>query len=487
MTKSLRLQLVLWSTLVNAVLLLSIEFGVWATLREVQNRQINDILRLTATQLAADVYVDSSGVSLDLTNTRLTLSQQGILAWFVNGAGQLESTIGLTSQLPIPVVTSNYQDIRIDQDRQIRVYYAEFPDCPMSNAATNAAINDGITKFLTVGATQMPAPAAPVQPQNVTGNCGAVIVGLPLEPLEQTSRTVLIILGVAILGALVFSTTGGLFLANRAFNPIADITAKAKRISHQNLSERLTVKPLPAEVGHLAQTFDDMLDRLQAAFEHEHQFTVDVSHELRTPLSLLKAQLSLALRRPRSVETLTSMMKEMETDVDRMTRLVDAMLTLMRTQSTHVDLMTLDLSEVLDGLVSQLQPLASAKQIQLGLQAPSHALTLGDRDSLVRLFLNLLDNALKYSTEGQIEVCVAPAGTEWQIDVSDTGIGIPPEDLPKLFTRFYRADSPQSREVNGVGLGLSIVQAIVYQHGGRLTVQSQPGHGTTFTVFLPRL
>jgi signal transduction histidine kinase len=314
-----------------------------------------------------------------------------------------------------------------------------------------------------------------------------VIVGLPLEPMEQTSRTLIVILGAASLGALLFSTAGGLFLAHRAFGPISDITAKAKRISHQNLSERLTVKRLPAEVGELARTFDDMLDRLEAAFAHEHQFSVDVSHELRTPLSLLKAQLSLALRRPRSVEDLTAMMKDMEIDVDRMTRLVDGMLSLMRTQSTQVNLLPLDLSDVLDGLVSQLQPVAAGKQIALSLQAPPHALTLGDRDNLVRLFLNLLDNALKYTHEGQIQVCVTPLAADWQIEISDTGIGIAPEDVPKLFTRFYRADSPDARETNGVGLGLSIVEAIIYQHSGRIAVQSQLGRGSTFTVYLPTL
>jgi signal transduction histidine kinase len=180
------------------------------------------------------------------------------------------------------------------------------------------------------------------------------------------------------------------------------------------------------------------------------------------------------------------MINAMNGDVDRLTRLVESMLTLIRTEATHIDFKLVDLSELLSGLVSQMQALADEKQISLTLELPANAQTTGDPDQLVQLFLNLLHNALKYTDKcGQVHVRGLLHDAEWQIEVDDTGIGIAAEHLPDLFERFYRADSSRTRLTGGIGLGLAIAQAIVRQHGGRIVVQSQVGRGSTFSVFLP--
>jgi signal transduction histidine kinase len=281
------------------------------------------------------------------------------------------------------------------------------------------------------------------------------------------------------------AAAGAMFLAGRALAPISTITAQARRIGRANLSARLALPGPRDEVGQLADTFDDMLDRLQAAFEHERQFLADASHELRTPLGLLRMQIDLAQSRPRDAATMTAMVRAMGADVDRMTRLVEAMLALTRLESAQAAPAPVDLYDVLGGLVSQLQPLALDRQITLALDSPTEANVLGDRDRLVQLFLNLLDNALKYTPPGG-QICVrVQRAAGWGIQVADSGPGIPPEHLPHLFDRFYRVDTSRARETGGLGLGLAIAQTIAHQHGGAITVTSAPGQGTTFAVTLP--
>jgi len=441
---TLRFRLVLWSMLVNAVLLLGLGAGLWWGLRQLDSNQIDNTLQLSAAQLSAAVdMVDGRlGVPID---DAATLINRGVFAWVVNSSGELDTTLGRAAKLPLPVLEQNMQELPLDNNSTMRVY--QYP---------------------------------------LHENNAMLIVGMSLEQMEQTSHAVLVILAIAIPSALMISSAGAAFLAGRALAPIAAITAQARRISRENLSERLSLSGPDDEVGQLAQTLDDMLDRLQAAFEHERQFIADASHELRTPLSLLKAQLSLALNRPRDTATLVEMMQAMEGDVDRMTRLVETMLILMRTEAAQIRTMPVDIQDLLKGLVHQWRPIAAQRNIALTLDCPSGALVYGDGDLLLRLFFNLLDNAVKYSAvDGRVQITVVPLNGKWQIDVVDNGVGIAAEHLPRLFDRFYRADSSRARETGGVGLGLAIAQAITRQYGGTISVQSQAGQGSTFSVILP--
>lgn len=440
---TLRVRLVLWSMLVNALLLIAFGSGILLALRQIQYRQLNDMLQLSAAQLAASIDANNGQLTAPPDDVAV-LASRGVFAWVINGVGTVDLTIGQASKRPVPNLESDFQETLDEQGHPIRLY--RYP---------------------------------------LSENSGSIVVGISLQSVQQTLQTVLLILAAIIPLALLVSAAGAIFLAGRALRPIAAITAQAKRISHENLSERLAFNSLD-EVGQLAQTLDTMLDRLQAAFEHESQFIGNVSHELRTPLSMLKAQISLALNRPRDSASLTQMVSAMDGDVDRMARLVERILTLIRTEATPISLVAVNLSDLLSGLISQLQPLAAERQIALTLETPPSVWASGDPDQLIQLFLNLLDNALKYSTaRGRVRVCLTVLRYECQITVSDTGIGIAPEEVSHLFERFYRADPSRTRQTGGVGLGLSIVQAIVQQHHGRIEVQSQPGHGSLFTVFLP--
>ena len=233
-----------------------------------------------------------------------------------------------------------------------------------------------------------------------------------------------------------------------------------------------------------------MLDRLQAAFESEQRFTSDASHELRTPLGLLKAQITLALSRPRDAPALTTMVQAMEGYVDRMTRLVETMLALARTGEPLNQHVRVDLAELLSGLTGQMQDAGGSRRIRFTLDTSSalNASVMGDPDRLTQLFMNLLDNAVKYSHDGSsVHISLKPQESGWAIDVADEGVGIAPEHLSHVFERFYRTDVSRARQTGGIGLGLPIAQAIAKQHSGYITVQSRLGSGSVFTVWLPRL
>jgi heavy metal sensor kinase len=254
-------------------------------------------------------------------------------------------------------------------------------------------------------------------------------------------------------------------------------------------------------VGRLARTFDAMLARLDEAFRRQRQFTADASHELRTPLTVIKGDIGVALNRPRGAAEYRRVLAELEDEVDRLTRLVEDLLLLARADTGRPLLQpeSLDLAGLLRAVADQVRPLAEAKGLTLHLQVPDSLPLNGDPDKLIRLFLNLLDNAVKYTPAGgQVTLQATAAVGGWSsavtseaspaviVQVTDTGPGIPPEHLAHIFERFYRADESRSRAAGGSGLGLAIARWIAEAHGGRIEVDSEPGRGSTFSVWLPR-
>ncbi|HNB54536.1 MAG TPA: ATP-binding protein, partial [Anaerolineales bacterium] len=263
---------------------------------------------------------------------------------------------------------------------------------------------------------------------------------------------------------LILAGAGGYFLANRALSPITRITETAHEITAHDLSRRLAYPGPTDEIGQLAQTFDEMLARLQSAFQREHQFTSDAAHELRTPLTTLKGQIEVTLSRPRPPEEYEMKLRDLGVQVDRLIRLTNALLFLSRAdQGQHAwDPTLLNLTELLDVIAEQIHPLAQDKAIILDIALPPELPVEGDPDHLTRLFLNLFDNAVKYTPRGgqiTLRASRTPAGVE--ITLHNTGPGIASEHLPHLFERFYRIEADRSRETGGDGLGLAIVQEIV--------------------------
>ncbi|MBE9015270.1 HAMP domain-containing protein [Chroococcidiopsidales cyanobacterium LEGE 13417] len=319
---------------------------------------------------------------------------------------------------------------------------------------------------------------------------GWLQVAQSLETLEEISEELPMEVLFSLPLVLLLAASGGLFLSNRALRPIKKINRTAQAIAATDLNRRVNYWGAADEVGQLATTFDQMLDRLQAAFEREQQFTANAAHELRTPLAVIKGRIGVTRTRLRTVAEYDKTLQDLEKEVDRLIRLSNGLLLLARIDRGQFpfNLLSVDLSSLLEVIVEQIQPLAEKQRIAIANDLPSELQVQGDPDCLTNLFLNLLDNAVKYTpTEGMVRLWVKNRDSEEkliQVAVSNTGANIPPEHLPHLFERFYRAESAHGSK-NGAGLGLAIASEIVRLHGGAIVVESNPGQETTFTVNLP--
>jgi heavy metal sensor kinase len=287
---------------------------------------------------------------------------------------------------------------------------------------------------------------------------------------------------------LIFAGIGGYFLASRALRPIETITGAAQEINAQDLSRRLAYQGPRDEIGDLAKTFDQMIARLESSFERERRFTGDAAHELRTPLTILKGQVEVTLSRPRNAAEYEQKLHELSAQVDRLIRLSNALLFLSQSDQDQIAFQRtrINLRELLEVLLEQTRPLAAERNIQVIASLEGDHYVGGDQDYLIRLFMNLLENALKYTPSGgQVTVSVESENDECVVAIHNTGAGIPAENIPHLFERFYRVDADRSSQTGGSGLGLAIAQEIARRHGGRIEVHSDASTGVTFSVSLP--
>ena len=284
---------------------------------------------------------------------------------------------------------------------------------------------------------------------------------------------------------LTLATAGGYWLSSRALAPVDRIARDAHAISITNLSSRLQVPPAQDELQRLVVTLNEMLERIDGAVQRIVQFTGDASHELRTPLTLIHTAAEFSLRGERSHEELLDGMRRVRRESIRMSRLVDDLLLLARADGAA--LCPVDLADVVRSATDQIQPLADAKGIELEVRVPAgQVLVNGDEDALGRLLVILLDNAVKYTGDGG-RVAVEASGELGgpRVTVTDNGMGISTEELPRIWDRFWRADKVRSRNAGGSGLGLAIARSIADRHGAQLEAHSVAGEGSRFTVQFP--
>lgn len=327
----------------------------------------------------------------------------------------------------------------------------------------------------------------PDNPQSPTALLALVVDTTPdgeTETLLATmGQVLLIILPVGVVLAFLI----GIFGAGRALRPIKAISETARQIEVNNLNRRIDLKSKD-ELGQLARTFDNMMERLQTSFGRQRRFVADASHDLKTPLAVIEAEATLMLRRPREIADYQRSLELIGDEAGRMKTLIDDLLTLARADSGEVELRTrlVALDDLAAEAVSRIARLANQKKQRLDLQADEEFWLMADPEVLDRLFFNLLSNAVKYTQEGgSIRVSVGRANyKEVFFEVADNGPGIAPEHLPFLFDRFYRVDRARTRNGSS-GLGLAIAQWAAQAHGGRIEVRSAPGQGAAFTVWLP--
>jgi heavy metal sensor kinase len=340
----------------------------------------------------------------------------------------------------------------------------------------------------------------------VAGRTFSVDVAWPVGELQEAVANfgwaALLVIPCGMLAAAL----GGYVISRRALAPVDRLTNTARAITAQQLGRRLDVPPTGDELQRLAETLNEMLARLEAAFAETNRFTADASHELRTPISLIHTTAEVALRRTRTPEEYRQALQDVLDEAGRTSALVEDLLTLARGDA-GVDgfaLGPLDFSALVADIRGDVARACAGRGLEARFRIAAAPLPVaGDRSALVRLVRILADNAVKYTpSPGTVNLAVEALarpqpdaerhGGVWEtreqvvLTISDTGIGIAPEDVPRVFDRFYRADKARSRDSGGAGLGLSIAKWIVDRHGGAITIDSEPGKGTRVRVTLPR-
>jgi len=327
------------------------------------------------------------------------------------------------------------------------------------------------------------------QKVSVGGQSYLIQSAFEMDDFYEALHHFALLLFISIPSLLVCAAAGGYWISTRALAPVDQITQTARTISAQNLSSRLVVPKTGDELQRLSETLNGMLGRLEAAFKKITQFTADASHELRTPVAVMRTRAELSLRKARSAEEYRDVIAEVLAELEKTSGLIEQLMFLARADSGAETLhfSATNVAEVLREACHQGSALAEAKQIAFQEQISEDSLWIqGDAGSLRRLFLILIDNAVKYTpANGQVEVSLQRNDGYAVAEVRDTGIGIAETDLPNVFERFYRADKARSRESGGVGLGLSIGRWITEVHAGTIEVQSSQGRGSVFQIRLP--
>jgi len=307
--------------------------------------------------------------------------------------------------------------------------------------------------------------------------------------VDSARANLLNILFMAAVVSAALAAVGSWLVLGRALAPLDVVTETAQAINRaDDLSRRIPYKgPETDEVGRLIQSFNQTLERLENLFTSQRRLLADVSHELRTPLTVIKGNVDL-MRRMRQLDD--ESLSSIDQEAGRLTRLVGGLLLLAQAESgkLSLDMKPLELDTLLLEVFQEMRVLAGGK-VKLKLGDIDQAMVKGDRDRLKQVFVNLLGNAIQYTPQGgEVLMSLAKVGEQVRIIVRDTGPGIPAADLPFIFERFYRAEKSRTRgKTSGFGLGLSIAQWIVENHGGSVEVQSREGVGTTFAVWLPLL
>ncbi len=319
------------------------------------------------------------------------------------------------------------------------------------------------------------------------GPAGLLQVGIDISLVDLARRALASALALFTLLSVFLSGLAAWLVTGQALAPLENVTRIAAQItSTSDLQRRIpTRKVRQDEIGHLIHAFNQTLEQLEKLFNTQRRFLTDVSHELRTPLTVIKGNISL-LRRQKMLDE--ESLASIEAEVDRLTRMVGDLLLLGQIESGQMPLNMdrVELDTVLLEVFQQMRMLAG-ERLHLRLAEIDQVQVTGDRDRLKQVFLNLVGNAVQYTPPGgMVTLALRKVGEQAQLTVSDTGAGIPAEDLPHIFERFYRGEkSRKRRHSGGFGLGLAIAYYIVRSHGGTIEVSSQESEGTTFCVWLP--
>lgn len=323
-----------------------------------------------------------------------------------------------------------------------------------------------------------------------TGDAVEIVVARGEDVEERALASFLVICLILIPLTAGAAALGGRALLDPLLDPLSRLVDATREIGIGRLSKRVREPERPAELQELARSFNAMLTRLEAAVGTLRDFTGDASHELRTPLTSIRGTIQVALSRERPPEELEATLAEVMEETEWMLHLVDGLLTMARSEEARgiVEREPVDLDALLADVSEVGEALAAGKPVSVRLDAPRGLAVEGSTRQLRQVLLNLVSNAVKFTDAGEVAIVGRRAadGDGVEVEVRDTGVGISPDELPRVFDRFYRGDAARARQ-GGTGLGLAIARLLVEQHGGSLTARSEPGRGSVFTVRLPRV
>ncbi|MGZ3495296.1 MAG: sensor histidine kinase [Thermodesulfobacteriota bacterium] len=477
--RSLRFKLTLWYVLILGVLLTSFSGFLYFTLskslyRDVDNK-LKSLAELIASESSSPLSKFSFGTIDQALEASMNLKPIGKFIQVLDESGN----IGRKSD--------NLRNVQL----------------PISlNALKNAS--KGSNTFETNRTIENTPLRIMTFPVVENGHVTKIVqIASSLEGVEDALNKLFLILIISVPSTLILASLGGQFLAHKALKPVDDITQTARMITSKNLNQRINPPKVKDEISRLIETFNEMISRLDQSFQQMKQFSSDASHELKTPLTILKGEVEVMLRKERTSHEYQQTLKSNLEEINRMSQIVEDLLTLSKADTGEIGLNKEDinLTEILNEVVAQMNRLASSKKLDLSSSNHDEDIHLfGDALRLRELFINLIENGIKYTEEGGSiriflqKVSSARNQSGWlerekgelvKIIVSDTGIGIAQEDQERIFDRFFRVDKARSREQGGSGLGLSICKWIVEAHQGDIEVESELGKGSSFIVRLP--
>lgn len=322
---------------------------------------------------------------------------------------------------------------------------------------------------------------------------GDVIVietGANMEPIHRVLRSLALTLLIGTPVILIAAALGGFVLMSRPLRPVVTLTEQAERVGRRDLGERLPIIRSGDELERLSLALNRMIERLEDTVAHNRRFSADASHELRTPLTIIRGELEVLLQTPMLPPSLAEGIASALEESNRMSHIVESLMTISRLEagSEGMAMVPVELVSVATATLDHMSLLAEEKQIRLTCDTSGPVYVTGDPMRLRQVVVNLLDNAIKYTADrGSVTMAVTAEADLAVLEVSDTGIGIPPGALPLVFERFFRTDKARSRESGGIGLGLAIVKSICTAHDGAVSVSSIEGRGAKFRVELPLL
>ncbi|MHB8783477.1 MAG: heavy metal sensor histidine kinase [Desulfobacteria bacterium] len=322
-----------------------------------------------------------------------------------------------------------------------------------------------------------------------SGAMGLLQVGLDVSPEESLLADYRRKLGFALLAGILLSAGAGVLIARRGMRPLAEITEATRRIRATQLHERIGSAGWPRELSLLAVSFDQMLNRLEDSFSRLSRFSADLAHELRTPINNLMGEAEVTLSKERQPEEYRRILESSLEEFGRLSRIVDNLLFLARAENpeTRIERVPLDARKEIEAIREYYEAMAKEQRVEVTCHGTGtvHA----DPTLFRRVVSNLLSNALRHTPPGG-EVTLSVREREdrsAEVVIRDTGAGIAPEDLPRIFDRFYRSAGAKAGHPEGTGLGLAIVKSIMDLHGGGCGITSEPGRGTAVTLAFPHM